>query len=260
MRERLTVRVPSSPSEASVDGLRQHWAMPDARYDGAADWYDELAGDFVQPFASVLAARAADFVGPGSVVLDIGCGTGLHFRSLQTRGLQPIGVDVSADQLRIAHERAVVVQADAAALPIGDGTIALAVAAFVHTDIDRFSSAVAEVARVLRSGGQFVYVGIHPCFTGTFVSRTTERDARELMVGSGYGDPRVVFGGSGSSGLSSRVGFRNLTLSAFLNAFLGSGLRIQSFEELDTQARPWLPEPGDRTIVPWNVLVVAARS
>src|SRR5437879_104621 len=144
--------------------------MPEPRYDGVAAWYEELASGFAQPFASVLAARAGDFVGPGGVVLDIGRGTGLHFGALQARGLQPIGVDLSADQLRIANERAVaVVRADAAVLPIRDATIRVAVAAFVHTDIDDFSSAVAEVARVLQSGGRVVYLGIHPCFVGTFI-------------------------------------------------------------------------------------------
>jgi hypothetical protein len=92
-------------------------------------------------------------------------------------------------------------------------------------------------------------------------TRTTERDVRGLVVQPGYGDTRPVFDGSGgTSGLKSRVGSRNLPLAAFLGAFLGAGLRIESFEELDTQARPWVAEPDDRTIVPWNILLVAAKS
>jgi len=168
--------------------------MPEARYDGAADWYDELASGFMQPFARVLAARVAGFVERGDVVVDIGCGTGLGFSALQARGLQPIGVDLSADQLDIARD----------------------------------------------AGG--------------------ERDQRELVVGPGYGETRVVFDGSrGTSGLSSRVGSRNLPIAAFLGAFLDAGLRIESFDELDTRGRPWVAEAHDRTLVPWNIVLVAAK-
>jgi SAM-dependent methyltransferase len=243
--------------------MGQDWWMPEARYDGAADWYDELASGFMQPFARVLAARVAGFVERGDVVVDIGCGTGLDFSALQARGLQPIGVDLSADQLDIARERAVmVVRADAAVLPLRDAGIRVAVAAFVHTDVDDFPAAVAEAARVLEPGGRFVYVGTHPCFVGRFIARDAggERDQRELVVGPGYGETRVVFDGSrGTSGLSSRVGSRNLPIAAFLGAFLDAGLRIESFDELDTRGRPWVAEAHDRTLVPWNIVLVAAK-
>jgi hypothetical protein len=60
--------------------------MPEARYDGAAAWYDRLAGEFMRPFARALAARAAGYAERGDVVLDVGCGTGLGFDALRARG------------------------------------------------------------------------------------------------------------------------------------------------------------------------------
>ena len=143
---------------------------------------------------------------------------------------------------------------------IRDAVMRAAVAAFVHTDIDDFSSTAAEVARVLQPGGRFVYVGTHPCFIGPFIKRITERYERDLVVRPGYGDTRLALDGSGgTSGLKSRAGSHNLPFATFLSALLGAGLRIESFEELDTRGQPWAVDPDDRTIVPWNILVVAAK-
>jgi len=237
--------------------------MPEARYDGVATWYEEFASGFAQPFARVLAARAADFVEAGDVVVDIGCGTGLHFQALQARGLEVLGIDVSIDQLQIARRRSrTVVQGDGASLPLATGSVGLVVATFVHTDIDDLPSMVAEVARVLRPGGRFIYLGTHPCFIGPFVKRTSERDDSEVVIRPGYGRTALVFEGSGTTGPSSlkaKVGSRNLPLAQFLSAFLASRLAIEAFEELDTQARRWADDPEDGTVVPWNVLVVGAK-
>jgi SAM-dependent methyltransferase len=237
--------------------------MPEARYDGIATWYDELASRFAQPFARVLAARAADFSEPGDVVVDIGCGTGLHFEALQARGLEVLGIDISIDQLQIARGRSrFVIQGDGASLPLATGSVGLAMATFVHTDIDDFPSMVGEVARVLRPGGRFIYLGTHACFIGPFVKRTSERDESELVIRPGYGRTALVFEGSGNTGPSSlktKVGSRNLPLAHLLSAFLASRLAIKAFDELDTQARSWASDPEDGTVVPWNVLVVGAK-
>jgi hypothetical protein len=37
-------------------------------------------------------------------------------------------------------------------------------------------------------------------------------------------------------------------------------LRIESLVELGTEARPWVAKLDDETIIPWNILVVAAKS
>jgi len=240
--------------------VRHHGWVAEARYDGLAAWYDEWAGGYMQPFADVLAAQVAEFVTPDSTVIDVGCGTGLHFSAVQALHVHPIGVDLSFDQLRLARKRSAVVRADAARLPVRDKAIDAAVAGFVHRDVDDFAGTVVEVARVLRPGGRFISVGTHPCFVASFIDRTKESDIGTIEVRRGYGDNERRFDSAAQSRLATTVGSRNLPLTAFLHTFLGAGLRIESLVELDTRAQPWVAEPDDQTILPWNILVVAAKS
>jgi ubiquinone/menaquinone biosynthesis C-methylase UbiE len=58
---------------------------------------------------------------------------------------------------------AVLVAADAAALPFADGSFDAVVSVLTHTGLDRPEAAFAEAARVLRQGGRLSYVGTHPC-------------------------------------------------------------------------------------------------
>ncbi len=236
--------------------------MARARYDGVANWYDETFSAYADEDASagLVAELAARFTSPGQCVVDVGCGTGLHFGALQARKLNVLGFDLSGDQLRIAKERAdALACADAVALPVADHTVATVISTFVHTDVDDFASLVAEVARVLRPGGRFIYLGTHPCFIGPFIKRTSERDLAELSIRPGYGSTELAFDGSGSSGLKAKVGSRNLPLAEFLGPFLKAGLALESFDELDTRLRPWSMPPSDGTVVPWNVLLVAVN-
>ncbi|HLJ09156.1 MAG TPA: methyltransferase domain-containing protein, partial [Acidimicrobiia bacterium] len=78
---------------------------PAARYDGVADWYDEAFSTYGSEEGT--AGRLADRLGPGRgrPLLDVACGTGLHFSLVERRGWRVVGVDLSADQLRLAHQR-----------------------------------------------------------------------------------------------------------------------------------------------------------
>jgi SAM-dependent methyltransferase len=193
--------------------LGQHGWVPEARYDGLAGWYEEWASGYVRPFAPVVAARVVEFVKPEARVIDVGCGTGLHFSALQALNLHPIGIDISVDQLRFSRERSVVVRADAATLPVRDQAIDVAVAAFVHRDLDDFAGAAAELARVLRPGGRFVSVGTHPCFVAPFINRTNERDIGKIEVRPGYGDTKRRFDSAAISRLATTVGPPNMALT-----------------------------------------------
>src|SRR5215218_11418972 len=106
------------------------------RYDGVADWYDQRVAWSTAAAAPVVARLA----GRGSGwCLDVGCGTGVHLAALAEVGWSVVGVDASADQLRVARRRAGpvvagLVRADATRLPFPAGSCPLVVSAFTHTD------------------------------------------------------------------------------------------------------------------------------
>jgi ubiquinone/menaquinone biosynthesis C-methylase UbiE len=232
-----------------------------ARYDGHADWYDATFGFLGAETGS--GGLLGRLLGPadrdGQVCLDVGCGTGLHFRAAQGRGYTVIGVDLSADQLRVAATRSRrLVRADAGRLPLRDASVAAVAMTFVHTDVDDFPATIGEAARVLTPGGRLVYLGVHPAYVGAFADRTAEVGTREVRVTGGYGDERLRRDPSGRFPIRSRVGARNLTLATLLDAFLAQEtLRLTSVAEFDTDLQPWRPGAGDGRILPWNLALTA---
>ena len=87
-----------------------------ARYDGLADWYDARYVAGAEPHQPGL----LELLGPGSgPCLDIGCGTGRNFETIRASGRSVVGLDFSADQLRLARTRThgPLMVADAAVLP-----------------------------------------------------------------------------------------------------------------------------------------------
>src|SRR6478752_4539595 len=186
-----------------------------ARYDGLADWYETWSErPAVAGFSSEAAAAVVRLLGPGpGRCLDVG---------------------LSEDQLRVAGRRAggiaeALVQADAVALPFADGAFDAVVSTFTHTDLDDPGRAFGECARVLRSGGAFVYAGAHPCFVGPYAHRT---DAG-VVVPPGYWDERLQFEAPGfGDGVRRLAGARHVPLAALLNHVAGAGLVLERAEEL----------------------------
>jgi SAM-dependent methyltransferase len=78
-----------------------------ARYDGHADWYDSTFRRYGEDSGSpgLLRRLLGPADAPDAVCLDLGCGTGLHFRAIRECGYAVLGVDLSADQLRVAATR-----------------------------------------------------------------------------------------------------------------------------------------------------------
>lgn len=102
-------------------------------------------------------------------VLELGCGSAYFGAWLARRGARVVGLDLSSAQLATArrcqvrnHLRFSLLQADAEAVPLGDSTFDLAVSEYGASVWCAPERWVAEVARLLRPGGQLVFLTNSP--------------------------------------------------------------------------------------------------
>ncbi|QPP06397.1 class I SAM-dependent methyltransferase [Streptomyces bathyalis] len=211
--------------------------MSAAAYDQIADWYEQdfLRGQDAETSEGnprSLGGLLGDLLGTGSgTCLEIGCGTGVHAAALRDLGWTPVGVDLSRGMLGHARSRLPVAQADAARLPVSDGSVTAAVAVMVHTDMPHYPAVLREAARVLRPGGVFVHIGVHPCFCGAFADRT---DPDAIVVRPGYLDGAWTKASWTDQGVRDKVGATHLPLPGLLHAFLDAGLALEQFAEHGT--------------------------
>lgn len=199
-----------------------------ARYDGYADWYEEN----FRPTAEAMRDDVARWLGPGEgPCLDLGCGTGLYFDVVRRTGRTPVGLDRSADQLRHARGRGTCLRGDGAALPFATGVFPTVLMVWVSTDVDDFTAAVGETARVLRPGGLLLFFGAHPCFMGPHISYREDggRTIPPTYRRSGWHPEQPWW--RDRHGLRHRVGMRHVPLAELLRAFLDVGLRLEDVAE-----------------------------
>ncbi len=222
------------------------------RYDGHSEWYDQYFGPGHRRPAEELAfLREALGTGHGEVCVDLACGTGLWAQPIAKAGYRTAGFDLSADQLRFARRRhGAVARADVCSLPVRDKSVSVVAGLFFHTDLEDFAAVLRQVARCLRPGGRFIYVGLHPCFIGPFVNRTSESEQGQLRFLPGYGQVGWANRASGDgTGVGGRVGFHHKTLASFFGAIARSGLRIRDVREFASTG----------VVLPRNVGLIAEK-
>jgi len=214
------------------------------RYDGLADWYDAYNHDAAQSHADDLIR----LLGPGDgLALDVGCGTGHYVAAIASTGRTVVGVDLSADQLRIARTRTPgVARSDATRLPFRDGVFRTVTTLWISTDVDDFAAVLAECARVLEPGGLLVFSGVHPCFNGPQIEVRADgaRIIHPVYRIAGWHLDAPWWGET----IRRRTGMRQVPLAALLNGFARAGLLIDHVEE-----------PGDSP-VPWALTIRARRA
>jgi SAM-dependent methyltransferase len=136
---------------------------------------------------------------PGRLLLEVGCGSGAFLTRLSDRfpSHDVWGVEIRPDLLDRARARGCpLVQGDAYAIPLSDGSCGTVVLRFVLQHVGDPRAAVREAARVLRPGGRLVIVdiddGMWGCVTPTFgqlndiyarFARAQARDGGDRLVG-----------------------------------------------------------------------------
>ncbi len=132
------------------------------------------------------------------IVLDLCCGHGRHLRALARLGIPSVGVDLSADLLRLAsaelrgkkpHATAAtsprLVRGDMRRLPFAASFTAVVnfFTSFGYFETDRENErAAAEIARVLRLGGRFCLDLMNPTRTLKELKPHTQRTAGRLEI------------------------------------------------------------------------------
>jgi len=91
---------------------------------------------------------------PGSLVLDLACGTGDLSRTAAAHGLVPIGVDLSFGMLAASHGTGPLLQADATSLPLADSTVDGVLCGYALRNFTDLARCLREMGRVVRPGGR----------------------------------------------------------------------------------------------------------
>ena len=133
-----------------------------------AGWWQEGFTDGADPeYEEQILPLAAEHLAGATSVLDVGTGEGQVARLAVAAVGAPrvVGVDPSWAQLAVARERGggpSYGRAAATGLPFRPGAFDAVVACLVFEHIDDADGALAEVGRVLRPGGRFLFFLNHP--------------------------------------------------------------------------------------------------
>ncbi len=160
------------------------------------------------PSHRVLIRRIREVVGDRPArILDVGCGTGVFASRLRAAlpQVEVCGVDLVSEMLnqgqprwRLHREFVLPVQGDSERLPFASGTFDIVTCANSFHHYPRQERAIAEMARVLRTGGRLMIIdGYRDRIWGWFifdvcvatvegdVHHASARRFRELMTGAG---------------------------------------------------------------------------
>ncbi|HEX5217590.1 MAG TPA: class I SAM-dependent methyltransferase [Vicinamibacterales bacterium] len=138
--------------------IQQHNERPAAVWSSGGKAYDEISRGIADAIEHCVMRLNPQ---PGEKVLDLSTGTGWTSRLVAKRGATVAGVDIAADLIAAARERAAAERltiayeiGDAEDLPFVDGEFDAVISTFGVMFATRQEAAAAELARVCRKGGR----------------------------------------------------------------------------------------------------------
>ncbi|MDQ1396947.1 MAG: hypothetical protein QOG64_2206 [Acidimicrobiaceae bacterium] len=153
--------------------MSAHWFEPLATHAGAAYLRYSFTKGTDQEVDFLVRTLA---LGSGQRVLDVGCGPGRHARALAARGIEVVGLDISARFVELARDGAPggasFVRGDARCLPLAEGSfdaaITLCQGGFGLVPGED-AAVIGEIARVLKPGGTLAATAFSSYFVVRFL-------------------------------------------------------------------------------------------
>lgn len=162
--------------------------MQQQSWNNVANWYDSIVGEKGQYFHThVIFPRLLPLMGlvERQTVLDIGCGQGVFCRELSKKGVRVMGIDASPRLIEEAKKYSKNISYavdDARTLnTIANASIDAATSILAMQNIDPIDGVFTNVARVLKKGGSFTIVILHPAFRSPRITGWGEDTARKLQ-------------------------------------------------------------------------------
>jgi SAM-dependent methyltransferase len=129
------------------------------------DGWQRVAGQYEDAWAGLTRLFIPDLLdaaspAAGQRVLDVACGPGYVAEAVRERGAVPMGIDISSEMIRIAHDRHPHIDfrvGDATALELASSHFDIVVSNFGVIHAPDYPRAFAEARRVLRPQGLFVF-------------------------------------------------------------------------------------------------------
>lgn len=183
-----------------------------------AYWYyrDRFLGEIVPP--------------AGACTVELGCGEGRVTRDLQELGHRVVAIDRSRRLLRYAKESdpdGLYLLANAARLPLADGSCDLVVAYNSLMDVADLPTTVSEAARILEPGGRMCVCVTHPLSNaGHFVD---SESGSAFHVSESYFGRRYFEGTFERDGLTMTFRGWSMALEDYTRAFESAGLILEAF-------------------------------